>query len=63
MVMSWRPSKEGAAVLTSMMILSAIWISSGDAPTLAPGMIPPSSVIADASTMVTSSLFVGLSLV
>jgi len=46
MVMSWRPSMDGAAVLTSMIIFSAIWIISGDAPTLAPGTIAPSSVMA-----------------
>lgn len=43
------------AVLSSMMILSAIWIISGLAPTLAPGMIPPSSVMADASMIATSN--------
>lgn len=70
-VMSWRPSKDGAAqvvslskpagfghtpaVLSSIMILSAIWMISGEAPTEAPGMMPPSSVMADASMMATSS--------
>jgi hypothetical protein len=37
-----------------MMIFSAIWMISGEAPTLAPGMMPPSSVMAEASTIATS---------
>lgn len=53
-VISCKPSKLGAAVLTSMIIFSAIWMISGDAPTLAPGMMPPSSVMAEASTIATS---------
>lgn len=40
--------------------LSAIWIISGEAPMLAPGMMPPSSVMALASTIATSSLLEGL---
>jgi len=79
MVMSCRPSKDGIEVLTSTMIyiavsfsslrtpsdptLSAIWINSGDAPTDAPGIMPPSSVIAVASTITTSSFLLGRSLV
>jgi hypothetical protein len=47
-------------VLTSMMTLSAIWISSGEAPTEAPGMMPPFSVMAEASMTATS--IVGLDL-
>jgi len=78
MVISWRPSKFGVAVLTSMMTwndnstlegavnsytsntLSAICMISGLAPTLAPGMMPPSSVIALASTIATSNLLFSL---
>jgi hypothetical protein len=37
-LMSCRPLKEGSFVLTSMMILSAIWRISGVAPTEAPGL-------------------------
>jgi hypothetical protein len=50
---------EGGDKLT----LSAIWISSGDAPTDAPGIIPPSSVMAEASTTTTSSFLFGRSFV
>ncbi len=60
MEISCKPSNDGLAVLTSMMTLSAICTSSGDAPTEAPGMIPPSSVMAEASMTATSILFFGL---
>lgn len=46
-----------------MITLSAICTSSGDAPTDAPGTIPPSSVIADASITATSSFLLGLFIV
>lgn len=45
------------------LTLSAIWISSGEAPTDAPGIIPPSSVMAEASTTTTSSFLFGRSFV
>lgn len=43
--------------------LSAIWMISGEAPTLAPGIMPPSSVMAEASTIATSNLLFALCMV
>ena len=47
----------------SQHTLSTIWINSGEAPTEAPGIIPPSSVMAVASTITTSSFLFGRSFV
>lgn len=53
-LISWRPSRFGIRVLTSMIIFSALWTISGVAPTDAPGTMYPSSVIAVASTIAQS---------